>query len=451
MLTDETEGGGARPGGPVDGHRPPPAADGAAAGAGDGPTTDEARAKDLRRMKAMATSLLFLAAIVFVAAKSQEGDGAWVGWGYVRATAEAAMVGALADWFAVTALFRHPLGIPIPHTAIVRRRKDQIGASLGGFVEANFLTRAVVTERLEGVGLAERLGHWLARPANARTVGDQSAAVVRGLTEVLSDEAIQHGLEAVVVERARRVPVAPLLGRAIDVAVDGDHHQQLFDAVITGVDNFLGDNAMSLRNRMNQESPWWVPESIDDVVFEKIYGSVRRFLREVADDPNHELRRSVDERSVALAAELRTSPAMLARGEEIKEEILNHPDVRAWSANLWVSLKSALLEATEDPDSQLRRRLEEALVEAGRSLQADPELRAKIEHWIIDAVGYVAEQFRGEVATLIATTVQRWDADETADRIELQVGRDLQFIRINGTLVGGLAGFVIFALSELFL
>ncbi len=417
----------------------------------DDSMTDEARAADLRRMKVLATSLLVLAAIIFIAAKSQEGDGAWGGWGYVRATAEAAMVGALADWFAVTALFRHPLRLPIPHTAIVRRRKDQIGSSLGGFVEDNFLTRAVVTERLQGIGLAERLGQWLGQPANARTVGDQSAAVVKGITEVLSDEVIQHGLEAVVVERARQVPVAPLVGRAIDVAVEGDHHQQLFDTVVKGVDNFLGDNAMSLRNRMTQESPWWVPETIDDVVFEKIYTSVRRFLTEVANDPNHELRRSVDERSVALAAELRSSPALLARGEEIKEEILNHPEVRAWSANLWISLKTSLIEATDDPESQLRLRLEEALVDAGRSLQADPELRDKIEHWIIDAVGYVAEQFRGEVANLIATTVQRWDADETADRIELQVGRDLQFIRINGTIVGGLAGFVIFALSELFL
>ncbi len=416
-----------------------------------GPATDEARAADLRRMKALATSLLVLAAIVFIVARVQEGDEAWAGWGYIRATAEAAMVGALADWFAVTALFRHPLRLPIPHTAIVRRRKDQIGASLGGFVQDNFLTRAIITERLSDADLGRRLGRWLSGPGNARTVGDQGAAVVRGLTEVLSDEVVQQGLEAVVVERARRIPVSPLIGRAVDVAIEGDHHQQLFDTVVRGVDRFLGDNASSLRNRMTQESPWWVPEAVDDVVFEKIYTSVRRFLREVADDPNHELRLSVDERSAALAADLKTSPAMLARGEEIKEEILAHPEVRAWSANLWASLKAALLEATEDPESQLRLRIEEAVVDAGRSLEADPELRAKIEHWIVDGIGYVAEQFRGEVSNLIATTVQRWDADETADRIELQVGRDLQFIRINGTVVGGLAGLVIYTLSELFL
>jgi uncharacterized membrane-anchored protein YjiN (DUF445 family) len=318
-------------------------------------------------------------------------------------------------------------------------------------VQDNFLTRSVVTERLEDAELAGRLGQWLTAPGHAALVGEQSAAVVRGVTEVLSDEAIQSGLEAVVVERARHVPVAPLVGRALDVAVEGGHHQQLFDAVVTGVDRFLEDNAWNLRNRMTQESPWWVPETVDDVVFDKIFTTVRRFLGEVATDPHHELRRSVDERAVKLAAELQTSPALLARGEEIKDELLDHPEVRAWSANLWTSMKAALIEATEDPGSQLRMRLEEALVQAGRSLESDPELRVKIDRWVVDAVGYVAEQFRGEVAALIATTVQRWDPDETADRIELQVGRDLQFIRINGTVVGGLAGLVIYTISQLLL
>jgi len=410
---------------------------------------DEARAADLRRMKLFATSLLAAAAVVFAVTRALEADHHWLG--YVRATAEAAMVGALADWFAVTALFRHPLGLPIPHTAIIRRRKDQIGSSLGGFVQDNFLTRAVVTERLADAGLAGKLGEWLTRPGNARMVGDQSAAVVRGVTEVLQDDVIQHGLESVVYDRARRIHVAPLVGRAIDVAVDGGQHQLLFDAVLSGVDNFLADNVWSFRNRLTQESPWWVPESIDDAVFEKIYGAVRRFVQEVQADPNHELRRSVDQRAAKLAEELRTSPALIERGEELKEELLDHPEVRAWSRNLWGSVKAALLEATEDPQSELRLRIEEALVGAGRSLHDDPELRAKIDHWITDAVGYVAEQFRGEVASLIATTVQRWDTDETAERIELQVGRDLQFIRINGTLVGGLAGLVIYTASELLL
>jgi uncharacterized membrane-anchored protein YjiN (DUF445 family) len=409
--------------------------------------SDEARARDLGRMKAVATGLFVLAAVIFFVAKALEEANPWLG--YVRATAEAAMVGALADWFAVTALFRHPLGIPIPHTAIVKRRKDEIGASLGGFVEANFLTRDVVSERLADAGLASRLGAWLAEPDHARTVGDQSAAVVKGVTEVLADDVIQSGLEAVITERAAQVKVAPVVGRVVEVAVEGGHHQSLLDGVLSALDGFMVDNAASFRYRLTQESPWWVPEQVDDVVFDKIYEVARRFMTEIGSDPNHELRRALDQRSAKLAQDLRTSPALIERGEELKAEFLSHPEVRAWSNNLWLSMKAGLLEATEDPESELRIKLEEALVDAGRRLQADPELRARIDGWLIGTAGYVAEQFRGEVAGLIATTVQGWDTEETSDRIELQVGRDLQFIRINGTLVGGLAGLIIYTVSEL--
>lgn len=411
--------------------------------------TDEARATDLRRMKLVATALFVLAAVVFVVARVLEQDQE--NWGYVRATAEAAMVGALADWFAVTALFKHPLGIPIPHTAIIKKRKDQIGTSLGGFVEENFLTRQVVTERLADAGIAARLGEWLSKPNNARTVGDQSANVVRGVTEVLQDDVVQGGLDAVITERAKQVKVAPLIGQVIDVAIEGKHHQTLLDAVVSALDSFMDDNIDTFRNRLTQESPWWVPETVDDVVFDKIYSAVRRFLTEVDNDDHHEIRRELDQRSLKLAQDLRSSPELIARGEEIKAEFLAHPEVREWSANLWLKMKAGLLEATEDPQSPLRLALEEALTDAGTKLSADPELQAKVDEWITGAVGYVAEQFRGEVAQLIATTVQGWDTDETADRIELQVGRDLQFIRINGTLVGGLAGFLIYAISEIFI
>ena len=409
--------------------------------------TDEARASDLRRMKMVATGLFVLAAVVFIVARVLEQDEE--NWGYLRATAEAAMVGALADWFAVTALFKHPLGLPIPHTAIIKKRKDQIGASLGGFVEDNFLSREVVTERLADAGIAARLGQWLSRPENAKTVGDQSAMVVRGITEVLQDDVVQSGLDAVITERAKRVEVAPLVGRVIDVAIEGEHHQTLLNAVLQALDGFMDENLDSFRNRLTQESPWWVPETVDDVVFDKIYSAVRRFLTEVDQDGHHEIRRELDQRSAKLAQDLRTSPELIARGEELKSEFLAHPEVRAWSNNLWLKMKAGLLEATEDPQSSLRLALEEALVDAGSKLSTDPELRAKVDDWINGAVGYVAEQFRGEVSELIATTVQGWDTEETAERIELQVGRDLQFIRINGTLVGGLAGLIIFSVSEL--
>ena len=398
-------------------------------------------------MKAVATSLLVAAAVVFIVARALEEGQPWLG--YVRATAEAAMVGAFADWFAVTALFRHPLGLPIPHTAIVQARKDQIGASLGGFVRDNFLTSDVVTERLEHAELAGRIGDWLVEPGNARAVSAQSAAVVAGITEVLEDDLVQGGIEHALHNRVRDIPVAPVVGRVVEVAIEGGHHQVLLDAVLNGLGRFLEENRDSFRNRLYEESPWWVPEPVDDRVFDKIYEVVENFLEELATNRRHEMRADIDARTAQLAADLKTSPTMLARGEELKEQVLAHPEVRAWSSSLWTRIKDALVEATADPDSELRHRLEEALVEAGRSLQNDPELRGKIDGWIVDATTYIAEQFRGEVADLIAATVQRWDTQETADRLELQVGRDLQFIRINGTLVGGFVGLTIYTLSEL--
>jgi len=397
-------------------------------------------------MKIVATSLLVFAAVIFVLARWQEEEHGWAG--YVRATAEAAMVGAIADWFAVTALFKHPLGLPIPHTAIIKKRKDQIGESLGGFVRDNFLTKEVVGERLEEAGLGRRVGTWLAEPANARSIGDQSAAVVKGVTEVLKDDVVQAGLEQVVTNRFRNVAVAPVFGKAVDVAIDGEHHQVLLESTLGGVAAFLDENRLVFRDRLATESPWWVPEPLDDRVFEKIYTAVARFIEDVGKDRNHQLRHQLDERTLELATQLKESDELRERGEAIKAELLNHPEVRRWSDSLWSRIKSAMLEAAEDPASPFRAQLEEALVQAGQSIEQDPKLQAKIDSWVVGATGYIAEQFRGEVADLIAQTVQRWDTDETSDRIELQVGRDLQFIRINGTIVGGLAGLAIYSLSE---
>ncbi len=410
---------------------------------------DRRRAADLRRMKALATGLLVFVAVVFVVARWLEVDHHR--FGYLRATAEAAMVGALADWFAVTALFRHPLGLPIPHTAIIQKRKDQIGESLGGFVRDNFLTREVLTERLEHAELGRRVGEWLAQPEHARAVGDQSAAVVRGITEVLSDDSVQAGLEELVEHRVRAIPVTPIVGKAIDVAIEGGHHEVVLESTLAGLHKFLLDTKVPFRQRLATESPWWVPEQIDDRIFEKIYDAVGRFLSDLGSQPDHELRREIDARTRDFAERLKTSPELIARGEELKEELLAHPVVREWSSSLWDRLKSGTIEAAEDPDSELRVRIEEGLVDAGRSIVADPSLQAKIDDWVSGAVGYVAEQFRDEVSDLIATTVQRWDTEETAARLELQVGRDLQFIRINGTVVGGIAGFAIYTVSELLL
>jgi len=409
---------------------------------------DEGRARDLRRMKLIATGFFGAAAVVFVVAKIFENDGSWIG--YVRAGSEAAMVGALADWFAVTALFRHPLGLPIPHTAIIPNRKNEIGRSLGEFVQGNFLTREVITERMAGVHVGERLGSWLSEPNNAERAAEAAADAMGGVLEVLDDRDVEEALGSAVERRLEQTEVAPLLGKAIDVAVDGNHHQRMLDGVMKGIGGFLEDNREMLRDRLDHESPWWVPDSIDDRVFAKIFGGVQRFLADVSSSPNHEVRTSINERVVALAAKLRNDPALIAKCEAMKLELLHHPDVQAWLQSLWGELKASMLAASKDPESELRRRLVDGFTNAGVRLTTDREIQAKIDDWVERLVSYVVENYKHEVAGLISSTVERWDSADTSKRIELQVGRDLQFIRINGTVVGGLAGIVIHTVSELF-
>ncbi len=401
----------------------------------------------LRRMKVVATALLVVATIVFFIARWQEKSHDWVG--YIRAFAEASMVGALADWFAVSALFRHPLGLPIPHTAIVPHRKDQIGRSLGEFVQTNFLTREVLHERLAGANVGKRLGDWLADEHNAGKAGEGVSDLLRGALEVLDDRDVASALEMLVERRVRATPVAPLVGKAIDLAMEGGHHQRLLDAVLTGLGSFIDDNKATFRERLEHESPWWIPESIDDRLFAKIYGAVHGFLADVGSDSNHEIRRSIDTRIVAFADRLRSDPELLAKGEELKAELLAHPDVRAWLGSLWGEVKRTTISALDDPASELRQRVDRSLATLGRRLASEAELQAKVDDWVMRAAGHVVDHYRGEVADLIAGTVAKWDGKATGERMELQVGHDLQFIRINGTIVGGLAGLVIYTVSQL--
>jgi uncharacterized membrane-anchored protein YjiN (DUF445 family) len=408
---------------------------------------DGERSRDLRRMKVVATGLLLVVAIVFVVARRGDGDG-WAG--YVEAFAEAAMVGALADWFAVTALFRHPLGLPIPHTAIIPRRKDQIGASLGEFVQENFLTKELLDERLQRARVGARFGEWLSHPANAVRASGAVGDVLRGALDVIDDDAVSGAIESMVERQIRATPAAPLVGRAIELAIDNGHHQRLLDTTITALGSFLDEHRATFRERLQHESPWWIPESIDDRIFDKLFNGVHRFLADIGADPQHEVRASIDRRVADFAQRLRTDPEMIRKGEVLKDELLEHPDVRAWIGSLWCEVKEAVERASVDPDSELRRRLSFSLGQAGARLRDDPELQQKVDGWVVSAGGYVVENYRGEVSRMIESTVARWDAESTSRRMELQVGRDLQFIRINGTVVGGLAGLLIHLLTELF-
>jgi uncharacterized membrane-anchored protein YjiN (DUF445 family) len=398
-------------------------------------------------MKFRATGLLVGATILFVITRVLEARWHWIG--YIRATAEASMVGGLADWFAVTALFRYPMGLRIPHTAIIPNRKDRIGRSLGNFVQNNFLSPSVISARLERAGVAQKVADWLSHPEHGELVGKHAAAAVTGVVQVLKDEEVQELIETSVIKRARATQVAPLVGRVLSLMTHGDRHQELLDAALKLVDRLVDENREGLRERIRQELPWWVPTPIDEKIYQKIINGVENTLDEVAKNPEHPLRHRYNEAMLEFIEKLRTSPEMIERGEHLKEELLEHPAVRGYSASLWGDLKASVLRHAADPGSEFRRRIAHTVTRFAESMRTDPELMAKVDGWIESAVLYFVEQYRGEVADLISSTVSAWDPEDTTRKIELQIGKDLQFIRINGTLVGGLAGLLIYTITQL--
>jgi uncharacterized membrane-anchored protein YjiN (DUF445 family) len=398
-------------------------------------------------MKRLATGLFLAAAVVFLVCVFFGSGVTWVG--YVRATAEASMVGALADWFAVTALFRHPLGLPIPHTAIIPRKKDQIGESLGAFVQENFLTRAAVEHALDAMDVPGRLGEFLIAPGRAERLAGDAGAALNGLGDLLRDEEIQPAVAALVDRKLHATPAAPVLARILELVVDGDRHQEVLSVGLRGLARFLEENRVVFRAQLGDASPSWVPDWVDDRVFTRVFAGLEQFLEEVGADPRHELRRAYDARLRTYIHALRTDPETAGRVEELKKELLEHPAVRTWSGSLWSQAKNAVLTAAADPESELRARLAALIRRAGGLLQSDPTVRELVQRQSRRVAGYAVERFSGDLAALVGNTVARWDTEETSRRIELQVGRDLQWIRVNGTVVGGLAGLVIYTVGQL--
>jgi uncharacterized membrane-anchored protein YjiN (DUF445 family) len=410
-------------------------------------TNPEERQRSLDRMKRRATGLLVLMGAIFVATSLLEGQHAWVG--YVRATAEASLVGGIADWFAITALFRHPLNIPIPHTAIIPARKDRIGRSLGNFVQNNFLSPEVLTAKLRAAQISRRAAEWLSDPERARTAAQHLASILRSAGSVIRDEDVHALLDRSVVEPLRRMAIAPVLAKGLALLTVDDRHQQLLDRVIHGLTRLVAENEALIRERIREESPWWVPELVDDRIHQKVLGGIERTLYEVGADPNHPLRHQFNELLADWMVQLQESPEVIARAEAIKQQVLDPETSGRLAASLWEELKQVLgrqpLSNDGAPGAVAR-----GLAALAAAALDDEALLEKIDGWVIGAVLRVVEQHRGEVGQLIAQTVSSWDPQETSRRIELLVGRDLQFIRINGTLVGGLVGLIIYTVTHAF-
>ena len=415
---------------------------------GGSPAEDAERARRLARMKRNAALLLVGCAVVFVVTRLLEARWPWLG--YVRATAEAAMIGGVADWFAVTALFRHPLGLRIPHTAIIPARKDRIGRTLGLFVENNFLSVPVIEARVTQMRLGERVARWLSEPEHTQRIAQHVGSGIVAASRVLSDDEVSDMIERGIASRIRSMQVAPLLGNILAIVTADRRHQELLDEALRLAARAAEQNEAMIRQRIAEESPWWVPELVDEKIHEKIVGGIERTLAEVAEDPEHPLRVRFDEALERFIDDLRTSPKTIARAEAIKEDALSHPALREFADSLWKDAKAALIRHAEEPQSAEPGAVQRGLANVAQAVLDDKALLQKVDRWIVDALVYAVEEYRHEVAQLIEHTVAQWDADATSRKIELQIGRDLQFIRINGTLVGGLVGLLLYTFMQVF-
>lgn len=411
------------------------------------PDIESIRRAEIARAKRRATALLVAVAVAFVVVvltTDDEGAGA-----YARAGLEAAIVGGLADWFAVVAIFRHPLRLPIPHTAVIVRRKDAFGETLGQFVQQHFLNAETVGARIRAAGPADRASAWVTDPANAEKLAGYAAELAVRMAEVVEDDDLVHAAEREVRTRLEGLDVAPLAGRLLDVVTEEGRHRELVDGVLRGLDQFLGENEELLKARFTEESPWWVPDVIDDRIFARLLSGVRAIIQGDTVGGSDELRERIDVVVERIVDRLEHDDVWRQRAEALKEELLDHPALRAFLESLWEDVKATLRTQAADDGSTLRRRLTEVIVAAAERFRRDEALLRRADELFEAGANVIVETFGDEITRIIATTISAWDGEETAGRLELLLGRDLQFIRINGTVVGGLAGLAIHGLAEL--
>ena len=400
-------------------------------------------------MKAAATGLLIVMAGVFIVARQYEAAYPWLG--YVKAFSEAAMVGGRADWFAVTALFRHPLGLPIPHTAIIPRNKDRIGEALANFLRENFLIAPVVARRMRNIDLAGAAGRFLQAPRGEETRIRQGASrLIADLFESLDDERLGGLVKSSIANRIRNMEVSPLLGHALASAINEDRHVPMLEAAIRWTARALDANEGLIREMVHKRANWVLKlASLDTKLADAIVDGLRKLTADMHTDPAHPVRVKIEEALAQLANDLQTKPETRERVEAIKLELLENRSVSLWLDTLWQKGREAIIRAARNPDAAMAGKLGEVLKSMGQSLEKDARMKSAINHFARRAVSGMAASYGSSIVKLVSETVRGWDARTITARLESAVGRDLQYIRINGTLVGGLVGLTLHALDGL--
>ncbi len=404
------------------------------------------KSRQLRQMKRIPLLLLLFMAVLFF--YTLELTAPWAGW--VHAFAEAGMVGALADWFAVVALFRHPLGLPIPHTAIIPNRKNDLGESMSRFVADHFLQPGVVRAKLERADLAAFVVTWLKSSRGRKSIEALTDALVKWALGAFHERRVRRFLSRLSRRQLADISLSPLMGTTLEWLVRGERHQQILTQVLSYTIELIHDNRDTIRQRVKQESPWWLPGFVDDRILKKMLERIEQQLFEMALDREHPLRGRFNQWVARLAQNLKSNPDHLRMGEEIKQQLLENDELQDYLYGLWLELANWVEKDINANDSAIRSNVAGLLAGVANELENDQDMQAWVNRWLIDAITTIVGRNRAQIASLISDTVKSWDGADTSRRVELAIGRDLQFIRINGTLVGGLVGLLIHA-SKLYL
>ncbi|MDY3127271.1 MAG: DUF445 family protein [Corynebacterium sp.] len=418
---------------------------------GPAPEVEAARRRTLRNHKIFVTSLLVLAAAIFLACSWWQSQPAgaplWVG--YVRAAAEAGMVGGLADWFAVTALFRHPLGIPIPHTALIPRKKDQLGSALSEFVGENFLNAELITDKVSQANIPDKAGVWLSQERNARKVSRETGRLIARAIRAVDPAEAEWVIKTQVIDKLAQPNWGPPLGKLLDGLIADGKVEPVVEEIISWAHTKVLGMEETVVTAIDERMPTWAPKFAKSLVGEKVYKELVIFVEDVKNDKNHEARAAIYRGLAKLADDLQHDPTMVQRVEDLKTEIMGSTPVQGAAAAIWAKVGAAVIDQAETTDSVLREKVTELCLTWGRNITSDSALRASLDKRIQSAARFIADNYAGEVTNIISETVERWDAEEASDKIELMVGKDLQFIRLNGTIVGALAGLAIYAVNHL--
>lgn len=412
---------------------------------------DEAKRKQLRKYKAFATGLFLLMAMIFIATTllQKNINSHWIG--YVRAFSEAAMVGALADWFAVTALFRHPLGLPIPHTNLIENSKQRLGDNLGSFVVNNFLSSQNIRPYIQKLKISGFVGEWLGKEKNQEVVIRNISDIVLDILNKLDDSSVSQFITKKVQEMTADIKLNKIVGNGISYIIEKNDHQRIVTNLSSQIKNYIIENDEMIKERVKKGSYTFIPSFVDNKIADKIAVGLSDFFKEIEEDPQHEIRALITQKIHEFSIDLKEDPKWDEEFTSIKNDLLKGNKIEEYSIDIWISIKNTLKNELQEEQSALKIYLSRNINEFSENLKTDENLQNKIDDWVrVTAYKYILKNTH-QFGSLISSTVGNWQGKELSEKLELEVGKDLQFIRVNGTLVGGLVGLIIYTIAHFFL